>query len=139
MAHHSGVLLRKICWIAVAWCKLQKNPKQEYKREAFEMFTAMLERVKSEVVTILAKVQLRTEGEVAELEQRQKEAARQNLELQHANPSAQANEADADIAKQDQKRTQPETFVRNQPKVGRNDPCTCGSGKKYKQCCGKLS
>ena len=117
----------------------QKNPKQEYKREAFEMFTAMLERVKSEVVTILAKVQLRTEGEVAELEQRQKEAARQNLELQHANPSAQANEADADIAKQDQKRTQPETFVRNQPKVGRNDPCTCGSGKKYKQCCGKLS
>ncbi len=108
----------------------QKNPKQEYKREAFEMFTTMLDRVKSEVITILAKVQLREESEVDELERKQREAAQRDLELQHRDASA-TSEAAAE--------TQSSTFVRETPKVGRNEPCPCGSGKKYKQCHGKLS
>jgi len=66
----------------------QKNPKQEYKREAFDMFTSMLDRVKSEVVTVLAKVQLREESEVDELERRQQEASQQGFEMQHADASA---------------------------------------------------
>lgn len=111
----------------------QKNPKQEYKREAFEMFTAMLDRVKVEVITVLAKVQLREESEVDELERRQQEAAQRDLEMQHA-----------DLAATSASDTEPEkgaaaTFVRDQPKVGRNQACPCGSGKKYKQCHGKLS
>ncbi|MFT4629253.1 MAG: preprotein translocase subunit SecA [Cryomorphaceae bacterium] len=110
----------------------QKNPKQEYKREAFDMFTAMLDRVKSEVVTVLAKVQLREESEIDELERRQQAASQQNLELQHANTFASetAVEQDSDQAT---------PFVREQPKVGRNEACPCGSGKKYKQCHGKLT
>jgi len=114
----------------------QKNPKQEYKREAFEMFTAMLDRVKSEVVTILAKVQVREESEVAELERRQQAAARKDLELKHANPNQSAlgevPEAAAESAPA-------APFIRDQPKIGRNEPCHCGSGKKYKQCHGKLT
>lgn len=110
----------------------QKNPKQEYKREAFDMFTAMLDRVKSEVVTILAKVQLREESQVQELERQQREAARSDLQMHHADPSA-APPPKAKTA------ATPETFVREQPKVGRNEACPCGSGKKYKQCHGKLS
>ncbi len=108
----------------------QKNPKQEYKREAFEMFTSMLDRVKTEVVTILAKVQLREESEVDELERRQQEASQEGLELQHADASAPQGEPEP--------ASEQATFVRNQPKVGRNEPCPCGSGKKYKQCHGKL-
>jgi len=109
----------------------QKNPKQEYKREAFEMFTAMLDRVKTEVVTILAKVTLREESEVDELERRQQQAAQRDLELQHADASSAAPEPAA--------AAEATTFVREQPKVGRNEPCPCGSGKKFKQCHGKLS
>ena len=112
----------------------QKNPKQEYKREAFDMFSTMLERVKTEVITILAKVQLREESEVDELEQRQREAAQRDIELQHASASTQQANADAQVDSQE-----PNTFVRDTPKVGRNEPCPCGSGKKYKQCHGKLS
>lgn len=107
----------------------QKNPKQEYKREAFEMFTAMLERVKSEVITILAKVQVREESELDELEARQQASAQEGLELQHADAN-QPEEAPQD---------QQATFTRTAPKVGRNEPCPCGSGKKYKQCHGKLN
>jgi len=109
----------------------QKNPKQEYKREAFEMFTAMLDRVKSEVITVLAKVQLREESEVDELERRQQEAAQRDLELQHAQASS-SEQPQAEASEES-------TFVRKQPKVGRNEPCPCGSGKKFKQCHGKLS
>ena len=108
----------------------QKNPKQEYKREAFEMFTAMLERVKAEVITVLAKVQIREESQIDELEQRQREAAQRDLEMQHQDASA-TNPAPAAESTG--------TFVRDTPKVGRNEPCPCGSGKKYKQCHGKLS
>ena len=106
----------------------QKNPKQEYKREAFEMFTAMLDRVKTEVISILAKVQLREESEVDDLERRQQQASHQDIEMQHAQAGLQA----------EPEPEEPQTFVRKQPKVGRNEPCPCGSGKKYKQCHGKL-
>ena len=110
----------------------QKNPKQEYKREAFEMFTAMLDRVKAEVVTILSKVQVREESEIDELERRQQEALQQQeLEMQHAQVASATAEPEVEESEQ--------TFVRQQPKVGRNEPCPCGSGKKYKQCHGKLS
>jgi preprotein translocase subunit SecA len=101
----------------------QKNPKQEYKREAFDMFTTMLDRVKAEVVTVLAKVQLREESEVDELEARQMAASQ-------SASNAQRSEQPPVAAK---------PFIRDQPKIGRNDPCHCGSGKKYKQCHGKLS
>ena len=113
----------------------QKNPKQEYKREAFEMFTTMLDRVKSEVITILAKVQLRQDDDVEELERRQKESAQQDLELKHD----AAGMAVASDQATNQQTNKPETYVRKQPKIGRNEPCYCGSGKKYKQCHGKLS
>ena len=107
----------------------QKNPKQEYKREAFEMFTAMLDRVKSDVITVLAKVQLREESELDELEARQQASAQEGLEMQHADSSRSEPQTEPEQA----------TFTRAAPKVGRNDPCPCGSGKKYKQCHGKLS
>jgi preprotein translocase subunit SecA len=110
----------------------QKNPKQEYKREAFEMFTTMLDRVKTEVITVLAKVQLREESEVDELERRQQEISQAGLELQHA-------EAAPTRAESPQQEQEPATFIRDTPKVGRNEACPCGSGKKYKQCHGKLN
>ncbi len=109
----------------------QKNPKQEYKREAFDMFTAMLDRVKNEVVTVLAKVQLREESEVDELEKRQQAAAQTGLEMQHEDASA-TNPAPNEVDEHT-------TFIRQAPKVGRNEACPCGSGKKFKQCHGKLS
>ena len=109
----------------------QKNPKQEYKREAFEMFTAMLDRVKTEVITVLAKVQLREESEVDELERRQQEMSQEGLELRHADASASGAETP-------QQAQGSSTFIREAPKVGRNEACPCGSGKKYKQCHGKL-
>ncbi len=109
----------------------QKNPKQEYKREAFDMFTTMLDRVKSEVITVLAKVQLREESEVDELERRQQEMSQEGLELQHAGAASPQAEPQPEGQ-------EPAPFIRETPKVGRNEACPCGSGKKYKQCHGKL-
>ena len=112
----------------------QKNPKQEYKREAFSLFESMLSSLKHDVVRFLANVRIQREDELEELErQRREEQARKQMEFQHANASA--------MPEQEQQATAEEQapFVRQGAKVGRNDPCTCGSGKKYKQCCGKLS
>ncbi len=109
----------------------QKNPKQEYKRESFEMFSEMLEKIKQEVVSILAKVQIRTE-EMDELEQQQHAPTEMNFE--HADVSAMQTDAEQE---QEEEKHQP--YVRQDQKIGRNDPCYCGSGKKYKQCHGKLS
>jgi preprotein translocase subunit SecA len=105
----------------------QKNPKQEYKREAFELFGAMLEGVKLEVVKTLTAVEIRAQDEVPKPDDRQHV---ENIRLQHG------AEADPDDAPEPQK-AQP--VVRQTEKVGRNDPCPCGSGKKYKQCHGKLT
>ena len=118
----------------------QVNPKQEYKREAFEMFATMLDRLKYEVVGILAKVQVRTQEDVAAVEEQQRRA--RAMQFQHAEaPSASF----ADVAGEAQAQNQPQqtapvtTFVREGRKVGRNEPCPCGSGLKYKQCHGRLS
>ncbi|WP_444886941.1 preprotein translocase subunit SecA [Microbulbifer sp. JMSA008] len=109
-----------------------KNPKQEFKRESFHLFQSMLENLKHEVVRILAHVEPMTREQMDELEQRRLEEQRkQQLELQHAEASALP-----ESQPQQQAAPVPE---RRGPKVGRNDPCPCGSGKKYKQCHGKLA
>ena len=110
----------------------QKNPIQEYKRESFEMFTSMLEGINYEVVQALTRVQIKGEEQVDQLEQQQSQAAEQNLTMKHeaAASALSANQAEENSA---------QPFVRDQPKLGRNDPCWCGSGKKFKHCHGKLS
>jgi len=114
-----------------------KNPRQEYKREAFELFEALLERLKQEVVRILSHLQIKRQDEAELIEQkRREEAERQQLAFQHAQASA-LPEAEQESAQQAEAPQQP--MVRDTPKVGRNDPCPCGSGKKYKQCCGALN
>ncbi|NQX88053.1 MAG: preprotein translocase subunit SecA [Halioglobus sp.] len=114
----------------------QKNPKQEYKRESFELFQQLLDSLKYEVVKFLSLVQIQRDDEAQAIERRRQEAAsREQLAFQHAAASALQGETAAQEA--DQPAT-PQTYTREQPKVGRNEPCPCGSGKKYKQCCGKL-
>jgi preprotein translocase subunit SecA len=100
----------------------QKNPKQEYKRESFELFAAMLDNLKAEVISLLSKVKVQAQEDV------------DAVERQRAEQAAKATKTNED--------NQPAGTVRvgnrTEPKVGRNEPCPCGSGKKYKQCCGKL-
>ncbi len=112
----------------------QKNPKQEYKREAFELFAGMLESVKLEVTKTLTAVQVKSESELAEAAVEAAPAV-ENVKYQHAGyDEALATEAaDAPV------KTKERPFVREMGKIGRNDPCPCGSGKKYKQCHGKLT
>ena len=119
----------------------QKNPKQEYKRESFELFQSMLEQVKADTIRILSHVQVRTPEEAAEEERKRREAAMARMRFQHAQASAMA-EAEGktggeEQANADSQPQQPQ--VRPGQKVGRNEPCPCGSGKKYKHCHGKLS
>ncbi|MGD8926628.1 MAG: preprotein translocase subunit SecA [Thioalkalispiraceae bacterium] len=108
----------------------QKNPKQEYKRESFELFSEMLMRFKNEVVSILSKIQVRSEEEVAAMEEQRRRSSGGNMQFQHEEAAAMAAEESEEAAK---------PFVREGRKVGRNEPCPCGSGKKYKQCHGKLN
>jgi len=121
----------------------QKQPKQEFKREAFALFQTMLEDVKGEVVQRLARIRIQNEAEVAAMEERQRqEAERRALEFQHAETAGLAAAAAAQpegtaVAEAVAQLQMP--TMRDQPKVGRNDPCPCGSGKKYKQCHGKLA
>ena len=112
-----------------------KNPKQEYKRESFALFEGLLQRLKYEVVRFLSNVQVQRSDEAAAIEQqRRKAAAQQKMAFEHAEAgSAVAPAADAPPP------AAPQPITRAQPKVGRNDPCPCGSGKKYKQCHGALS
>jgi preprotein translocase subunit SecA len=105
----------------------QKNPKQEYKREAFELFEMLLNTVRTEVTRILMTVQIRTEQE---MERAEEPVNLSNVKYQHADYDEALEEANQDA------KAEP---VRVGPKVGRNDPCPCGSGKKYKQCHGKLA
>ncbi len=104
----------------------QKNPKQEYKRESFDLFTNMLEELKSEVTKILCRVQVRAEEDVEAVEEQRRQADAAPKEFQHESTNQLAEEQEA-------------SPVRQGPKVGRNEPCPCGSGKKYKQCHGKLT
>ncbi|WP_105264975.1 preprotein translocase subunit SecA [Pseudoalteromonas sp. T1lg76] len=105
----------------------QKNPKQEYKRESFELFSAMLENLKTDVVNILSKVQVRAEEDVERVEEQHRKSEEAPRQYQHAEAEQVGGEAPAPVS------------ARVEPKVGRNSPCPCGSGMKYKQCCGKLS
>jgi preprotein translocase subunit SecA len=117
----------------------QKNPKQEYKRESFELFEELLKSLKAEVVKFLSHVQIQRQDEAELIEQQRREAAeREKLAFQHAAASGMGAEAGQDAQPAQQAPAVPQTFTRDQPKVGRNDPCPCGSGKKYKQCHGKL-
>jgi preprotein translocase subunit SecA len=109
-----------------------KNPKQEYKREAFEMFVVMLENIKHDVISFLSMVQVRTEEDVEAAEQQHKKP--QDMKFNHAaSPDALGNKQEN---RPENRELEP--FVRGQKKIGRNEPCPCGSGKKYKQCHGKL-
>jgi preprotein translocase subunit SecA len=115
----------------------QKQPKQEFKREAFELFEGMLERVKHEIIQMLARVRVRSENEVQALEeQQQRQAQARQLQFQHAEAGGlAAGEPEPAPAAMSQQQT---PVHRDAPKVGRNDPCPCGSGKKYKHCHGQL-
>jgi preprotein translocase subunit SecA len=127
----------------------QKQPKQEYKRESFELFSEMLEKFKREVVTLLARVRIRSENDVARMEAEERAAQeRQARQMQFQHPETGgygADEEAAQLAAAQQADAwlgplvpQPPS-LREGPKVGRNDPCPCGSGKKYKHCHGQLT
>ncbi|MEZ9629016.1 preprotein translocase subunit SecA [Vibrio breoganii] len=113
----------------------QKNPKQEYKRESFELFEGLLETLKTDVITILSKVRVQQQEEVERMEaqrQAQAEAAARMAQAQHQT-------AESQLADDGQPEAVAQAPVRNEHKVGRNEPCPCGSGKKYKQCHGKIA
>ncbi len=114
----------------------QKNPKQEYKREAFELFTQMLEALKQQVVSILCRVQVQEPDVDAIEEQRRQAEAAQIRTYSHEESNALAEDDSSEAAEGDQA---VEQYVRDGAKVGRNDPCPCGSGKKYKHCHGQLN
>jgi preprotein translocase subunit SecA len=111
----------------------QRNPKQEYKREAFAMFEALLERIKHDVIRLLLRLQLRSESAAEEFGRRFARAP-EGIQFKHEDPNsplrAPENEGDPDAA---------QPYRREGPKLGRNDPCWCGSGKKYKHCHGRLN
>jgi len=118
----------------------QQNPKQEYKRESFKMFQQMLADIKNDVMRSLFVVQIRAREEVEALEEeRRKAAAVQEMQFIHADSSAQAADESPRSAESPAELEQHIPFVRSAPKVGRNDPCPCGSKRKYKNCCGRLS
>jgi preprotein translocase subunit SecA len=110
----------------------QKNPKQEYKRESFELFEALLENIKTEVIRFLSRVEIRREEDVdAVQEQRRKQEEARKMEYQHAESNSLGAVEDSTSSKS--------PYTREGRKVGRNDPCPCGSGQKFKSCHGKLS
>jgi preprotein translocase subunit SecA len=115
----------------------QKNPKQEYKREAFELFGQMLDLIKNEVVKVVMTVRIENREEIAAVEEELAQSHVENVHYQHADfdPTAAPEALLAPTAHSDESRQQASDEV---PKVGRNDPCPCGSGKKYKQCHGQL-
>ncbi|MEM8490908.1 MAG: preprotein translocase subunit SecA [Pseudomonadota bacterium] len=122
----------------------QKNPKQEYKRESFELFQSLLSNLKFEVIKFLSHVQIQRRDEAELIEQRRREAAEKaKMAFQHAEASAMAESAGdsesepAETASAARAEVA-QTFTREQPKIGRNEPCPCGSGKKYKHCHGSL-
>ena len=110
----------------------QKDPKQEYKKEGFAMFSDMLERIKHEVISVLTKVQVRAEEDVQAVE----EQRRRRVQVKYRHDEASAmGEAEPGAAQAEEHKP----YTREGRKIGRNEPCPCGSGKKYKQCHGKLS
>jgi preprotein translocase subunit SecA len=117
----------------------QKNPKQEYKREAFELFGQMLNLIKDEVVKTVMTVRIQSREEIDAAEEKLSQSQVENVHYQHADfdPDAAPEELLAPTAQASDAGGHPQ--VNEVPKVGRNDPCPCGSGKKYKQCHGRLA
>jgi preprotein translocase subunit SecA len=113
----------------------QKNPKQEYKREAFEMFGVMLEQVKHDTVSILSRIRIQGEEDLNELAERKQ--ASDAMKFQHAEASALGQPPQDGAPGAPSQAAAP--FIRDGRKVGRNEPCPCGSGKKFKQCHGQLN
>jgi preprotein translocase subunit SecA len=125
----------------------QKNPKQEYKREAFALFTGMLDRIRTDTVTLLQRLQVRSEEEIEREEAERQRRLQSRMQLQHAAPPElaaqvplqQAPAAEAEFAAAESPEAEPAApFVRGERKVGRNEPCPCGSGRKFKHCHGAL-
>ena len=112
----------------------QKQPKQEFKRESFELFQTLLYNIKYDVIRTLSRMQLENPEELAAAERQRRAQAEQQMQFQHA-AATELGASQADGAKEQPVRAAP--FVRDDRKVGRNEPCPCGSGKKYKQCCGR--
>ena len=110
----------------------QKQPKQEYKRESFALFQSLQDNINRDVIRLLSRVQLAADNEIEEAERRRREAAARRMAFNRAEPSAERRNG------QPRPRAV-ETFVRTDRKVGRNEPCPCGSGKKYKHCCGRAA
>ncbi|MEK9766129.1 MAG: SEC-C metal-binding domain-containing protein, partial [Thalassolituus sp.] len=117
----------------------QKNPKQEYKRESFGLFQELLNNIKHDTIRVLSHIRIRREEEVKEEEERRRleaEAQLARAQFQHEEAGSALGAEEAPAAEDD---GQAQPFVRDGEKVGRNDPCPCGSGKKYKHCHGQLS
>lgn len=112
----------------------QKNPKQEFKRESFELFRILLDNIKSEVVRTLFRIRIASPEEIAAMEE-QRRREQESIKMKHAEISALHGEQAGDDGEADDAAA---PFVREGQKIGRNDSCPCGSGKKYKQCHGRL-
>ena len=109
----------------------QKQPKQEFKRESFELFQDLLQNIKFDVIRMLSRMQIENPEEIECQERLRRAEAARKMNFQHSQEQSAASGEQREAVKA-------ETFVREERKVGRNEPCPCGSGKKYKQCCGRL-
>jgi len=114
----------------------QKNPKQEYKRESFELFQGLLETIKTETIRLVARVEPVSQEQMAEMEEQRRQEQERAMQLKHEKASALEPTNQSSPTNQEPAE---KPFIRGHAKVGRNEPCPCGSGKKYKQCHGKLS
>ena len=112
----------------------QKQPKQEFKRESFELFQDLLQNIKFDVIRMLSRMQIENPEEIEAQERLRRAEAARKMNFQHSQEQAAATGE----ARQPAEAPKAETFIREEPKVGRNEPCPCGSGKKYKQCHGRL-
>ena len=110
----------------------QKNPKQEYKQEAFMMFSEMLDQVKHDTINMLARIRIQNEQDIQRMEEQRR--AEQSMDFNKSENNSLLKQSDNNAKKNNNS-----PYIRTGKKVGRNDPCPCGSGKKYKQCCGKLN
>ena len=109
----------------------QKNPKQEYKQEAFIMFSEMLDQIKHDTISMLARIRIQNEQDIQRMEEQRR--AEQSMDFNKSENSSLFKQSD------NKKKNNSSPYIRSEKKVGRNDPCPCGSGKKYKHCCGKLN
>ena len=109
----------------------QKNPKQEYKQEAFLMFSEMLDQIKHDTISMLARIRIQNEQDIQRMEEQRR--AEQSMDFNKSENNSPFKQSD------NKKKNNSSPFIRSEKKVGRNDPCPCGSGKKYKHCCGKLT